>query len=292
MKALAISVGLLALLPLIGFGTVYLASEWALRDTSSTAPFTGADTGRSGNIENGRYVARTRGCLGCHGQQLEGYNFDEQWDWPERAIAPNLTKYVREHDAATIERAIRKGIGHDGKALMSMPSFNFARLTDSDIIDLISFMKSLPPQENPLPEPILGWSARLDLVLGRETTFEQWVRAVPPLQIDPAADPLRARGEYLALTMCNECHGLDVRGNTMFEPYTPDLAMVAALSREDFERLIETGIGVDGRRLGLMALVGPDRFPALKTADIDALYAYLAGLIDEPVAEGVFWRPG
>jgi mono/diheme cytochrome c family protein len=119
----------------------------------------------------------------------------------------------------------------------------------------------------------------------------QWVDAVPPLRVDAVAEPQLARGEYLAMTMCNECHGLDVRGFAMFPPPTPDLAMVAAISREDFETLIRTGVGIGGRELGLMGLVAPDRFPELTEQEIDDLYAYLSSLINEPPAEGVFWRP-
>lgn len=77
----------------------------------------------------------------------------------------------------------------------------------------------------------------------------------------------------------------------LLPPPTPDLAMVAAIAREDFETLIETGVGAGGRRLGLMSLVAPDRYPFLSKQEVDDLYAYLSSLVDEPVAEDVFWRP-
>lgn len=118
-----------------------------------------------------------------------------------------------------------------------------------------------------------------------------WADMAPNLKHDPTSNPQLAHGEYLAMTMCNECHGLDVRGQTFYRPYTPDLAMVAAIERNEFERIIKTGTGVDGRPLGLMRLVAPDRFPDLADDEIDALYAYLSSLAEEPIPAKVFWRP-
>ncbi len=122
-----------------------------------------------------------------------------------------------------------------------------------------------------------------------------WVAMVPPLRLDPAEQPVLAEGEYLAMTMCNECHGLDLRGDSFYSsldgsPPTPDLAVVAAYDRGQFETLIESGYAMDGRRLGLMALVAPDRFPSLSDDEIDSLHAYLQSLASQPAPEA-FWRP-
>ena len=98
-----------------------------------------------------------------------------------------------------------------------------------------------------------------------------------------------------AMTMCNECHGLDLRGESYYygqdgEPPTPDLAIVAAYDRVAFERLIESGYAKGDRRLGLMALVAPDRFPSLTETEVDILYAFLQTLASQPVPDA-YWRP-
>ena len=299
MRNVAVFIGLIAAALLLGFGGVYGLSEARLSDVTPGPAFDHPLPEDAASIERGRHVARTRGCFGCHGQQLEGKDFDEQWDWPARAVAPNLALYARAHDAATLEAAIRQGIGADGKSLTAMPSYNFARLSDDDTAALIAFLKSAPVVEIDLPKPKLGWGVRWTYITGEEKHVAYWADQVPALRADPAADlaagpspdPSRARGEYLAMTMCTECHGLDVRGQTLLPPPTPDLAMVAAIAREDFETLIETGVGAGGRRLGLMSLVAPDRYPFLSEQEVDDLYAYLSSLVDEPVAEDVFWRP-
>ncbi len=275
----------------IGFGGVYALSEAKLRDVTPGAPFDHPIPTDAAAIEQGRHVARTRGCFGCHGQQLQGKDFGEQWDWPARAVAPNLAAYARDNTPAIMEAAIRQGIGRDGKALVSMPSFNFARLTDEDTAALIAFMQSAPIAESDLPKPKLGWSARLDFAVGAETHMAQWAAKVPPLRVDAQEYPQRARGEYLAMTMCNECHGLDLRGATLDPPSTPDLAIVASYTKEDFTNLLHTGVAAGGRKLELMSLVAPDRYPELSELEIDDLHAFLTTLAEKPARAPVFWRP-
>jgi len=291
MRIFIILVATVTVLTAAGFGALYAVSEARLADVTYDPAFDQPIPTDTASIDHGRHIARTRGCFGCHGQQLQGKNFDEQWDWPERAIAPNLATYAREHDAATLEAAIRQGIGADGKALVSMPSFNFARLSDDDTAALIAFLQSAPVVEEDLPDPKLGWAVRWTFATGEEVHMAFMADIVPSLQVDPATEPARAHGEYLAMTMCNECHGLDVRGSKIWGPPTPDLAMVASIPREDFERILTTGKGMGDRDLGLMGLVAPDRFPDLSQQEIDDLYLYLSSLIEEPVTENVFWRP-
>jgi mono/diheme cytochrome c family protein len=291
---LVTAISILAALAL-GFATVYVLSERQLRDRQAVQQFDTAIPVDAASIERGRHIARTRGCFGCHGQQLQGRDFGEQWDWPKRAVAPNLASYARVHNAQTIEAAVRQGIGANGNELMSMPSYNFARLSDDDLAALIAYLRNAPIVEEELPRPALGWTVRWDIALGRELSMADWVAMVPPLRIDPSEHPVLAEGEYLAMTMCNECHGLDVRGEGYYggmdggKP-TPDLAIVAAYDRAQFQTLIETGYGLGGRKLGLMALVAPDRFLSLDDSEVDSLYQYLQSLATQP-APDVFWRP-
>lgn len=290
MRIITIIAGLAAGLVALAFAAVYEVSEARLRDVTRSSVFDHPIPVDAASIERGRHLARTRGCFGCHGQKLQGKDFDEQWDWPARAVAPNLASYAQVNAPQAIEAAVRQGVGRDGKALVSMPSFNFARLTDEDMAALIAFLQSAPVVEQELPTPRLGWSVRWDFARGAEKHMGYWVELVPELRVDPVAEPQRSRGEYLAMTMCNECHGLDVRGDTLYGQ-TPDLSMVAAYSREDFETLIKTGIASGGRQLGLMSLVAPDRFPELSDREIDDLYVFLSSLPNEPVPENVPWRP-
>ena len=295
MRWLLLIAGVVASALALGFSTVFFLSELQLRDTEAVRRFDTKIPDDEASIERGRRIARTRGCFGCHGQQLQGYDFGEQWDWPKRAVAPNLASYARAHDADTIEAAVRQGIGADGRELMSMPSFNFARLRDDDLAALIAYLRAAPVVDASLPRPALGWGVRWDIARGRELSMADWVAMVPPLRVDPAEQPVMAEGEYLAMTMCNECHGLDLRGESYYSgwdggPPTPDLAIVAAYDRTQFEALIESGYSPDGRSLGLMSLVGPDRFTTLSESEVDSLHTFLQSLAERP-APDAFWRP-
>jgi mono/diheme cytochrome c family protein len=270
---------------------VYAASEWRLRDVKPAAGFTLPIPTDPGALERGRHIAQTRGCAGCHGERLEGHDFGRHFAPVERAVAPNLAAHARAHDAATLEAAIRQGIGADGRALWVMPSYNFARLQDEDVAALIAYLRSLPVIEEKLPEPRLGWTVRWQIVTGQEAHMVDWVADVPSLRVDAETEPALARGEYLAMTTCNECHGLDLRGAVFPGDVTPDLAIVSAYPEEDFRRLLRTGVGIGGRGdLGLMSEVAKERFAHFTEQEFTDLRGYLLTLPHQPVPPKVPWR--
>jgi mono/diheme cytochrome c family protein len=264
-------------------GGLLVVSEARLRDVPELAAATDRLPIGAASIEHGRYIARTRGCFGCHGQELQGRVFADEWPWVARAVAPNLAAYARRHDDATLEAAIRHGIGQDGRALWSMPSYNWVHLSDQDLGALLAFLRSAPVPENPLPKPALGWQARWLLATGAETHMADWALDMPPLSVDAATNPTLARGEYVAMTTCNECHGLDLRGDVQDDAGTPDLAIIGAYPEAAFRALMKTGTGLGGREdLGLMTVVAKDRFAYFTEADLTALYAYLSRLGQTP----------
>jgi cytochrome c553 len=287
-------VAIVLALPLVAGGYVgylYISSESYLSDVVVAPGFSYEDRQDPEFIDRGRHLARTRGCFGCHGQQLEGQVFSEEWTWVGTAVAPNLARYARDHDAATIEAAVRQGIGHDGKALWSMPSYNFVLMSDEDMSALIAFMRSAPVVEKPLPEPDLGWETRRWIASGEAQHMAEWVRRMPPLMLGAGDDPALVRGEYLAKTTCNECHGFDLRGDVAPDMAMPDLAIVAAYSDEAFRKLMKTGEATGGRTdLGLMTTVAKDRFAYFTDQELADLLAYLRTLPGTPIDADAAWR--
>ncbi len=275
------------------YAYVYIVSESYLNDVDVDAGFVVSDVQDAATVEKGRHVARTRGCFGCHGQQLEGRAFSDEWIWVDTAVAPNLAEYARQHNAATIEAAVRQGVGHDGKALWSMPSYNFVLLNDEDMSALVTFLRSTPVTESPLPlpRPSLGWDARMRIARGESQHMAEWADRMPPLLLSDGDDPALVHGEYLAKTMCNECHGFDLRGQADIDITTPDLAILAAYSDADFRRLMQFGEGLGGRKnLGLMTVVAKDRFAYFTDEELNNLLAYLRTLPGEPVDHDASWR--
>ena len=111
-----------------------------------------------------------------------------------------------------------------------------------------------------------------------------WAQLVPALQVDPDISPTLARGEYLAMTTCNECHGLDLKGDPPDGSGSPDLTLIIqAYNQADFEHLMRTGEAIGGRSdLGLMSVVAKDRFAYLTQQELDDLYLYLRSLHGVP----------
>jgi hypothetical protein len=115
-------------------------------------------------LERGRYLfAFSAGCSGCHslhdwnvhgGPILPGGESVGQvmgfTNLPGRIVASNITPDP-ETGAGNwtddqLARAIREGIGHDGRALFPMmPYQNLSHLCDEDLASIIVYMRTLAP---------------------------------------------------------------------------------------------------------------------------------------------------
>lgn len=98
-----------------------------------------------------------------------------------------------------LERAIRRGIGHDGRRLSrAMPFDYFRHLTDEDVAAVIAYLRSRDPVRNPLPPSSLSPERRADLA------------DRPPARLDPlelsSADPVELGRRLVRLSRCEGCH--------------------------------------------------------------------------------------
>lgn len=288
MKWLAIGLGGIVTLALIGVGIVYviignhLGSRFDVRGTEIEVPTDAT------SVSEGARIAQLRGCNGgCHGDTAEGSVFFELFDGT-RVIAPDLARIAAEYSAAELEGAIRHGVRPDGSGVIGiMPSEMFQHLSDADLGSLIAWLRKQPPREIKLPPSRYGPVARLMLMdLKRRyggLLSAGFIDHSAPRVADSGDDPL-IRGRYLALSVCTECHGADLRGNA--EDGTPDLAIVMAYSSKDFHKLMRTGVPLGGRKLGLMAEAAVFRFAHFTDEEVDSVYGYLRTLADVPVSRG------
>lgn len=261
-------------------GWVWQRSEAHLASFPPPPAFAAAIPTDATSLAHGAHLAVTRGCTGCHGKNLQGKVFHQDLA-SGRSVAANLTRLVHDHSPAVFERAVRHGIGHDGRALYSMPSFTFTRMTDADIAALYAYIRSVPVGDPPLPAAWLSPLVRWRLATGSDAAVPAFLTQVAPLRRQSDPDPAIARGEYLAMTGCTECHGFNLRGDNPFDPPgtgPPDLAMVAAYDKADFARLMRTGLPPGDRDLGLMAGVAKRRFSHWTDTEVADLYAYLSSL--------------
>lgn len=178
-------------------------------------------------LERGQYIFNTRNaCVGCHSEwdrSQDGHPprtdrvgagktlADEAMPW---LTAPNLTADA-ETGAGTwtddmLARAIREGIGHDGRALFPMMPYGlFKDMSDEDLASLIVYIRTLPPVRNPLPKTAIPFPPG------------PLINAVPQPVTAPVPEPDKSQpvryGEYLVkMAVCSDCHSpMDEQGNKL-----------------------------------------------------------------------------
>jgi hypothetical protein len=109
----------------------------------------------SERLDRGRYL--TEGILGC-------FRCHSDRNWSELGAPPNQSRkgagHVNPDDM--LARAIREGVGHDGRALhpqMWYGPFHF--LSDEDVASVVVYIRALPAIRNPLPKSRISFGRRL-----------------------------------------------------------------------------------------------------------------------------------
>ncbi|QQV78025.1 c-type cytochrome [Sphingomonas aliaeris] len=222
---------------------------------------------------HGRQIAQIEGCISCHGDRLDGHLVEEDAQFAI-AWSSNLSRLIPRWDDAAVERTLRSGRRPDGSALWFMPTYVHARLSQTDMRDLIAWMRTVPATGVDHPPLKRGPQFAVALEHEMQDSATQAARLAPRAPAAAGAD--HARGRYLAQIACSECHGPDLHGARDPEPgQPPDLAAAAAYDPEAFRTLLRTGRGLGGRDLGEMTQYGPERFVGLTDVEIDEIHHYL-----------------
>jgi cytochrome c553 len=232
------------------------------------------------SIERGRRLVIAGRCRDCHGNRLSG-----QVSMDEPAIgqiyASNLTAgqggVGRSYTDLDWVRAIRHGIAPDGRSLVVTPAQFYYYLSDADLGAIIAYLKSLPPVDNEVPRPSVGFLGRLFVTLFNP---QDWL---PAEKIDHSAPrpptPIPGvnadYGRYLTQTAtCLVCHD----GSS----YNPDISAapgggIADWTEADFIRAMRTGLRPEGQRLDNETM--PWRSTSEMTDDeLRAMWLYLQTL--------------
>ncbi len=234
------------------------------------------------------------------GTKFGGHVFGQELGIPEpfRIVASNISSDPEfgagKWTDADFVRALRRGIGHDGRTLVDMmPSAEFSHLSDEDLASVIVYMRSLPAIHIERPKTLMPKEATSNL------------QPLPP--IDHVPEPNRSDrvnyGHYLVtLGQCRWCHSpLDEKGeflpgmnfsggHTFSGPFGPKGAMVSDLATLNltpdpsgisyfdeamFVKTLRTG-HVGARQLS--SLMPWSYFRNLTDEDLKAIFAYLQSL--------------
>lgn len=281
LKWVGIGVGVVVLVLIVGGFAMYVVggSRIAERHEAETAPLTIRND--SATVALGAHLAAINGCTDCHTASLGGQVFAD--GAPFRAVASNLTSGVGgvagEYTPALWDRAIRHGIGYDGRALWIMPSAAFHNLADEDVAAIIAYLGSLPPVDNELPKTEFRPMGRVLSGFAMDPTME--VRTTPARRDRPAESSTAEYGEYLTSVTCAYCHQADLGGGTTADPASPpapDLAAAGQWPIEEFKHALRTGETPGGRQLDPAFM--PWTFTAhMSDTELEAIHAHLASLM-------------
>ena len=201
-----------------------------------------------------------------------------------RMVAPNITPDI-ETGAGTwtddmFARAIREGVGHDGRALYPLMLYQeFKHFSDEDIASIIVYLRSLPPVKNKLPKrniplPVQQWIVHLPLPINK------------PVPV-PDFSNVMERGKYMTeVGSCVGCHTSwetplkpGLFGGGMYFPIKYDTAFSANLTPDEaglfydedsFITVVRTGKG--GTLSSIMPWVVIQNYT---DEDLRAIYKYL-----------------
>jgi mono/diheme cytochrome c family protein len=283
LKKLGFAAAFLAMIVALTFVVLTIVG-WreVVRTHDITPRISSVPVGDELTIAYGRHLSQILGCVECHGERLEGkVMVDEP---PLLAVPTNLTPgkggIGGDYSAADWDRAIRFGVKPDGRRILAvMPSDKYHAVCDRDMVALITYLESLEPVDNELPESKVRFLGNLIMAISGGGLLATVEGARPTLpDRDPA--PTRRYGAYLGYVVCSSCHGDDMFGGENPDPKGPpgsNLAVVAAWSLEGFKTVLREGLTPDGRQLD------PQWMPVNSTRhfndmEIEALYKYLTSL--------------
>lgn len=247
---------------------------------SFAVSFDGAkDSNAAAQLAHGERLTWVLGCQGCHGKGMTGNQWDDDPAGYGVMWATNLTRAVPTMNDAQLLAVLQRGQHPTRAELWLMPSQLFQHLSAADIKALVLYLRTLKPQGDVSPPPVLGPKARSEIAAGKYRPAASMVstyRTVLPAD----AGPEHALGRYITAVTCAECHGIKLEGDAAG---TPDLIVAGAYTRPEFELMLTKGIALHGRKIDpLMSQVARSRFSKLTPHERDAIYAYLIARAAKP----------
>ncbi|MFZ5446761.1 MAG: c-type cytochrome [Myxococcota bacterium] len=237
------------------------------------------------SIKEGGRLFGARGCKKCHGDDGGGALILEN-AMLGTVYGPNLTRgkgsVTGNYTDADWVRTVRHGIKPDGYPTQVMDSKEYQYMIDSDLGQIIAFIKSMPPVDRqPPPLHITAFSyiwhglEWLDV-----TTADQVDHSRKPAEVKPSAEP--EFGKYVLRLQCQGCHGETLSGGKLSGapglPIPPNLTPddetgLGKWTFEQFATVMRTGKRPDGRVLD--KFMPWDTYAAMSDDELTAIWTFL-----------------
>jgi mono/diheme cytochrome c family protein len=289
-----IFVGIVGLL-IVAVLSVYLISGQKLNKTYAVQPTAVSIPSGEAAVAEGERQFFTHGCIDCHGTNGAGIMVIDDATMGTISganLTPGQGGIGQTFTDTDWVRAIRHGIGADGKPLVIMPSLDYNKMNDEDLGNLIAFLKSLPPVDRTPPALTAGPVARV-LIAGNLFPIlpAESIDHSAPRAAAIAKGPTAEYGHYLASQTCMSCHGEGLSGGPIpgvpsDPPYarnlTPDEESgLGTWDKAAFEQVLREGQRPDGTAVDPTKMPWP-AFKHLTDEEITALWLYLQSVPAKP----------
>ena len=251
--------------------------------TPAAITFDGAEAKDAGQIAHGERISRVLGCHGCHGDNLQGHEWDNDPKGYGLLWTSNLTRAIPTMSDAQFDALMRRGVHPKREHLWAMPSQIFQHMSDADLAALLAYLRTIKPAGDIHPDPILGPKAISEWKSGKVTPAANEVKKAD-FRLPPDLGGATEQGRYIVSMTCTECHGGQLKGTADGEHVVPDLVVASAYSREEFEKFLTTGVPSGNRKPKdeLMSTVAKSRFSHMTKSERDSVYAYLKARAERP----------
>lgn len=232
-------------------------------------------------------------CGECHGADFGG---GVMVDDPAigRLLGQNLTlgsgSRTLKYTAADWDRMVRHGVKPNGTG-SPMPSKDFFSMSDRELSDIVSFIRSKPPVNKEVAPITLGPVGKLLVATGQiQLSADQHPtkHVITHAALPPDALPDATFGKHLAQT-CTGCHrdnfaGGPILGGPPDWPPSKNLTPtgLAGWTFEDFERALKEGKSKNGVALKEPMASMPKFAKNMSDVELQALWAYIKALPPEP----------
>jgi mono/diheme cytochrome c family protein len=284
--------------PLTDSEIAALRAERAAMPADKNDSLSSADLAAIANeraVARGKHLANTfYACRECHGDNFGG---GVMVDDPAigKLLGPNLTtgegSRTKSYTAADWDRMVRHGVKPNGVG-SPMPSKDFFAMSDQELSDIVSYIRSFPAVNNTVAPVTLGPVGKVLVATGQiqlsadmHPTKHQITHAVMP----PAAVADANFGKHLAQT-CSGCHGEKFAGGPIVGgppdwPPAKNLTPtgLAGWTYEDFARALKEGKSKNGVALREPMATMPKFAKNMTDIELQALWAYIKDLPPQPI---------
>ncbi|MEP6692882.1 MAG: c-type cytochrome [Gemmatimonadaceae bacterium] len=262
LRRIGIVLGTLVGLVLVAVAAVYAASSRRLTKAYAVTPEPIAIPADSMSLARGRHLATTIGkCTDCHTADLGGRAFIDDAAFGH-IVAPNLTRgrggLGGALTAVDYDRAVRHGVGRDGRPLIFIPASSYRFMSDEDLGALVAYLKTIPPVDREHTPTKYNLLPRALMTFGKLPGPDAEVIDHSVMHVAPVTpDTTVVYGNYLAnIGGCTGCHNPTLSGGAVAGPRgTPAAANITTggnlgkWTKAQFVETLRTGKRPDGYAL-------------------------------------------